>query len=110
MIASVNSTDQDAVNSVTYVLDTGLDDMDNCAFTNFGNPPKINASLDFEAMNTSNIRPLSTGQSKAGHNNVIHIRANNINYVNGTYGGKCHNRMPCYRQTLWTGKIQHLYS
>lgn len=86
MIACVSSTDQDAVNSVIYIVFTGLDDMENCAFTNFGNPLQINASLDFEAMNTKNIGSFSAGQSKAGHNNAIHTRVNDINYANGASG------------------------
>ncbi len=79
VIGSLSSTDQDAGNTFTYSLVSGMGATDNSSFNILGNQLRINASPNFEVKNSFSIRVRSTDQSGAFVEKVLPITINNVN-------------------------------
>jgi Domain of unknown function (DUF4114) len=77
-VGTFSTTDADTGNTFTYSLVTGTGDTDNTAFTVVGNSLQINASPDFEAKPTYNIRVRTTDQGGLPFEKAFTININDL--------------------------------
>lgn len=77
IIGTFSSTDQDANNTFTYSLLTGIGDTDNAAFTINGDKLQINSSPNFEIKSSYSIRVKTTDQSGLSFEKALNIGVNN---------------------------------
>jgi hypothetical protein len=79
IIGSFSTTDQDAGNTFTYSLVTGVGSTDNALFTISGNTLKTAAIFNFEAKNSYSIRVQSTDQGSLSTQKALTITVTNVN-------------------------------
>jgi hypothetical protein len=85
VLGTFSSIDQDAGNTFTYSLVSGIGDIDNTAFTIDGNQLKINVSPDFETKNSYSLRVRTTDQGGLFFEKTLTVSINNLdNIVIGT--------------------------
>ncbi|MEG4326960.1 DUF4347 domain-containing protein [Microcoleus sp. herbarium5] len=78
-VGTFNSTDPDTDNTFTYSLVAGTGDTNNSAFSIVSNQLQINASPDFEAQSTYNIRVRTTDQGGLTYDEPLVVNINNVN-------------------------------
>ncbi|MEG5041164.1 MULTISPECIES: DUF4347 domain-containing protein [unclassified Microcoleus] len=78
-VGTFNSTDPDTGNTFTYSLVAGTGDTNNSAFSIVSNQLQINASPDFEAQSTYNIRVRTTDQGGLTYDEPLVVNINNVN-------------------------------
>ncbi|MEG4109688.1 DUF4347 domain-containing protein [Microcoleus sp. S13_C5] len=78
-VGTFTSTDPDTGNTFTYSLVAGTGDTNNSAFSIVSNELQINASPDFEAQSTYNIRVRTTDQGGLTYDKPLVVNINNVN-------------------------------
>ncbi|MEG5174427.1 DUF4347 domain-containing protein [Microcoleus sp. B3-D7] len=78
-VGTFTSTDPDTGNTFTYSLVAGTGDTNNSAFSIVSNQLRINASPDFEAQSTYNIRLRTTDQGGLTYDKPLVVNINNVN-------------------------------
>jgi len=78
-VGTFTSTDPDTGNTFTYSLVAGTGDTNNSAFSIVSNQLQINASPNFEAQSTYNIRLRTTDQGGLSYDKPLVVNINNVN-------------------------------
>jgi hypothetical protein len=78
-IGTLTSTDPDANDTFTYSLVSGAGDADNAAFSIVGDQLQINASPDFEAQSSYNVRVRTSDQGGLSYETTFAIAVTDLN-------------------------------